>query len=154
MRMLIVVFSTWANIIVGRLRYLASSRRVIAEFRRCMHVTEEIDEVEWKMFKTWQSKWERSDKERLTFSLIFYVERWYERKHDLVDFYLTQALFGYSFFMAYLKWIGKRVLVLWLSYRRRGTHVIWMLRMVGKAEKVQNDERRRDKKDEFKEDQG
>ena len=50
----------------------------------------------------WQKRWSSSTNGRWTHRLIPDVARWVERKHGVVDYYLTQFLSGHGCFKKYL----------------------------------------------------
>lgn len=57
--------------------------------------------------RVWQQEWDSVDKGRWTHTLIGNVEKWTERKHGEIDYYLTQALTNRGCFGAYLHEIKK-----------------------------------------------
>lgn len=50
----------------------------------------------------WQERWDQSLSGRWTHRLIPNIEKWLDRKHGGIDFYITQALSGHGCFKAYL----------------------------------------------------
>lgn len=54
----------------------------------------------------WQQEWDQSTKGRWTHKLIGQVEKWLNRKHGEVNFYLTQMLTGHGCYRAYLHRFG------------------------------------------------
>lgn len=80
---------------------------LIAQYRRSMQLAEERQDAEEKLLRSWQSRWETSEKGRWTHKLIPDIKKWYKRKHGMVDFHITQVLTGHGCFAAYLKRFGK-----------------------------------------------
>lgn len=50
----------------------------------------------------WQRRWDSSEKGRWTYRLIPSIEKWINRQHGEVNYYLTQLLSGHGCFGAYL----------------------------------------------------
>lgn len=50
----------------------------------------------------WQEAWDRSDKGRWTYRLIPCIDKWVNRAHGSVNYYLTQMLSGHGCFRGYL----------------------------------------------------
>lgn len=55
-----------------------------------------------KSLRTWQERWDTSEKERWTHRLIPQIEDWLNRGHGEVNYYLTQMLSGHGCFRSYL----------------------------------------------------
>ncbi|XP_030758070.1 uncharacterized protein LOC115883805 [Sitophilus oryzae] len=75
-----------------------------AEEKRELYVKAEInDEVKKQqrrgIYQKWQEEWDTSDKGRWTRKSIHNVEDWTSRKHEDVDYYITQFLSGHGVFM-------------------------------------------------------
>lgn len=83
---------------------LASERRRVYE-RRCddrsFMVLVKQDERKSSIV-SWQHRWNSSVVGRWTFRLIPDLEKWYERTHGEIDYYLCQILSGHGCFRAYL----------------------------------------------------
>ncbi|KAE9521923.1 hypothetical protein AGLY_017657 [Aphis glycines] len=62
-----------------------------------------IDET----MRTWQTRWNNSQKGRWTHSLIGDLRAWVNKKHGSINFHLTQALSGHGCFAEYLHRFGK-----------------------------------------------
>ena len=50
----------------------------------------------------WQEEWDKADKGRWTYRLIPHLDKWINRRHGSVNYYLTQMLSGHGYFRAYL----------------------------------------------------
>ena len=59
------------------------------------------------VFDAWQHDWDCTENGRCTRRLIGQIRPWTERKHDEVNYYITQFLTGHGFFLAYFYKIGK-----------------------------------------------
>ena len=72
----------------------------------CPPTPEQIKEIKEGnhsiLMKEWQEKWENDPKGRWTYQLIPELDKWINRKHGAVNYYLTQALTGHGCFKKYL----------------------------------------------------
>lgn len=59
------------------------------------------------LLQDWQKQWDSSNKGRWTYKLIPNVEKWVNRRHGDVDYFITQALTNHGCFNAYLWKIQK-----------------------------------------------
>jgi hypothetical protein len=66
----------------------------------------EIPERE-KTLTKWQELWEVSEKGRWTYRLIPQIKPWFERKHGLTTFRITQCLSGHGVFYNFLNGINR-----------------------------------------------
>ena len=65
-----------------------------------------VDRSKREVIKTWQERWDASDKGRWTHRLIPNIQKWLERRHGEVDFHTCQILSGHGCFRAYFYKIG------------------------------------------------
>ena len=60
------------------------------------------DEERQSSLLYWQQGWDKADKGKWTYRLIPHLDRWINRRHGSVNYYLTQMLSGHGCFRAYL----------------------------------------------------
>lgn len=84
---------------------------VLAEERRALYQQGRLPLASQRNLRTqerqssterWQMKWNTSSKGRWTFRLIPQLDRWVNRRHGEVNYYLTQLISGHGCFRAYL----------------------------------------------------
>lgn len=56
-----------------------------------------------RLYQKWQLRWDTDQTGRWTHKLIPNIEKWVERKHGEINFFLTQALSGHGNFATYLE---------------------------------------------------
>lgn len=101
--------STDATLVVAGLvplHLLAEERRRLYALGRTINVTDRREE-RLETYTTWQREWESATAGRWTYQLIPNVQKWVERRHGQVNFYLTQFLTGHGVFQEFLEKIGK-----------------------------------------------
>ncbi|KMQ83867.1 reverse transcriptase [Lasius niger] len=83
---------------------LAEERRSLYRRRGSTSMSAEELKTEERQssLKRWQQSWDASIKGRWTYRLISKVDRWFNRNHSAVNYYLTQMLSGHGCFRAYL----------------------------------------------------
>lgn len=54
------------------------------------------------LMRTWQDRWERDERGRWTYKLIPNIQKWMERKHGRIHYYMTQIMTGHGSFNSYL----------------------------------------------------
>ncbi|KAL4103770.1 hypothetical protein QTP88_019109 [Uroleucon formosanum] len=101
----------WNGIKTGsrRLSGLPPSE-LMAEYRRGTANAEVKEEAKNRMMQEWQLRWDQMNTGKWTYRLIPYVRRWHERKHGMMDYYLTQAFTGHGCFLSDLHRFGKLAL--------------------------------------------
>lgn len=80
---------------------------LIAEYRRSTKLKGDKRVAVNRMIEAWQSRWDETENGRWTHRLIPNVKSWYQRKHGMIEFHLTQALTGHGCFSSYLNRFGK-----------------------------------------------
>lgn len=69
---------------------------------------ESLESINKEIIDRWQERWARHEKSaKWTKTLIPDVQKWRNRGHGEVNYYMTQILTGHGCFQAYLKRIGK-----------------------------------------------
>lgn len=58
--------------------------------------------------REWQKLWEKDTNGRWTYTLIPNIEKWVNRRHGEINYYLTQFITGHGSFGHYLHRIGRR----------------------------------------------
>ena len=60
------------------------------------------DEERQSSLLRWQQSWDKADRGRWTYRLILHLDKWINRRHGSVNYYLAQILSGPGCFRAYL----------------------------------------------------
>lgn len=85
------------HVIAEERKKLYQQRNIPLELRK-----QQKREARLQSLLQWQMEWDASEKGRWTHRLIPLLERWVNRKHGVVNYYLTQMLSGHGCYRAYL----------------------------------------------------
>lgn len=89
---------------------LAEERKALWRTRtQISRINEETtpSEARAQIMQRWQDRWNSESRSRWTARLITDLDKWVNRKHGEINYYVTQMLSGHGYFLQYLHRMGK-----------------------------------------------